>query len=461
MKDLWEQLNAKQRRLAVIVAVGAVFTLIVAMLPNSKDREANSRKEPEVRAVLTDDDAGNVRFERLMAQIENMRKENRDLVQDIERMRRDMGRLEVGALGPEVSGELNDLKAKIEEMEALGIAVNAGTGSSTTGETGADGETTVVIGENGEQGGTDGESSDTSSVDPETGIVEMDEPTPSRPTSTSETDTVGMWAVPPPPPSAPEEDSRRGRDRDEEEESEPQSQIRVIGAQKSAQDQADAADAASPDDEGTLYLPMGSILTGTLVTGMDAPTGQGARQEPFPSLLRLKHEAILPNRFRADVRECFVIVGGYGDLSSERAYLRGESISCVREDGQVVEAGLESYTVGEDGKAGLRGRLVSKQGQMLAKAMLAGTMQGFAGAFNSTPVPTVSLDGGDEERQIYQQAFSQEAFQSGAVSGVGKALDRLAQFYIDQADGMFPVIEVDAGREVEIVMIRGASLAIR
>ncbi len=33
----------------------------------------------------------------------------------------------------------------------------------------------------------------------------------------------------------------------------------------------------------------------------------------------------MPNRFRADVRECFLIVSGYGDLSSERAYLRGET----------------------------------------------------------------------------------------------------------------------------------------
>jgi conjugal transfer pilus assembly protein TraB len=192
---------------------------------------------------------------------------------------------------------------------------------------------------------------------------------------------------------------------------------------------------------------------------MDAPTGQGARQEPFPSLLRVKREAILPNRFRADVRECFVIVGGFGDLSSERAYLRGESISCVRNDGKVVETSLESYTVGEDGKAGLRGRLVSKQGQMLAKATIAGVMEGFAGAFNSSPVPTLSLDAG--EQPLYQQAFSEDAVQSGAVSGVGKALDRVAQFYLEQANGMFPVIEIDAGREVEIVLIRGSKLAIK
>ena len=79
-----------------------------------------------------------------------------------------------------------------------------------------------------------------------------------------------------------------------------------------------------------------------------------------------------PNRFRADVRECFLIVSGYGDLSSERAYLRGETFSCVREDGGVIEAKLDAYAVGEDGKAGVRGRVVSKQGQIIAKSMMAG-----------------------------------------------------------------------------------------
>ena len=52
-------------------------------------------------------------------------------------------------------------------------------------------------------------------------------------------------------------------------------------------------------------------------------------------------------------------------------YLRGETISCVREDGGVIETRLDSYAVGEDGKAGIRGRLVSKQGQLVAKSMMA------------------------------------------------------------------------------------------
>lgn len=67
------------------------------------------------------------------------------------------------------------------------------------------------------------------------------------------------------------------------------------------------------------------------------------------------------------MRECFVLLAGYGDLSSERAYLRGETVSCVLLDGSVIET-RQGYAAGEDGKAGVRGRLVTKQGQFIARA---------------------------------------------------------------------------------------------
>jgi conjugal transfer pilus assembly protein TraB len=87
---------------------------------------------------------------------------------------------------------------------------------------------------------------------------------------------------------------------------------------------------------------------------MAAPTARPARREPYPALVRLKHDALLPNRLRADVRECFLIAAGYGDLASERAYLRTEAITCIRDDGGTLEVPLDAYAVGEDGKVAIR-----------------------------------------------------------------------------------------------------------
>ncbi len=93
-------------------------------------------------------------------------------------------------------------------------------------------------------------------------------------------------------------------------------------------------------------------------------------------LIRLSDNSVLPNRFRGEYRDCFVIAAGYGDISSERAYLRTENLSCVRADGAALEVKIQGSVYGEDGKVGMRGRLVTKQGQMLANALLAGVVSG-------------------------------------------------------------------------------------
>ena len=50
------------------------------------------------------------------------------------------------------------------------------------------------------------------------------------------------------------------------------------------------------------------------------------------------------------------------------------------------------------------------------------------------------------------------AFEAGMAGGVGKALDRLAQYYISLAEKTFPVIEIDAGREVDVVVTKGVAI---
>ena len=208
------------------------------------------------------------------------------------------------------------------------------------------------------------------------------------------------------------------------------------------------------------YLPAGSIFSGTAITGMDAPTGNSARKEPFPALFRVKHDAILPNRWKADVRECFLLVAGFGDLSSERAYLRGETISCVTKDGKVLEAQFPAYAVGEDGKAGIRGRLVSKQGQVIGRALMAGFLDGVSKAFDVKPVPVLATS--NTGKTQYADVFAgEQSLRSAAFGGASSALEKIADFYIDMAANIFPVIEVDSGRKIDFVATRGFNLTFR
>ncbi|OJX07137.1 MAG: hypothetical protein BGO72_07010 [Burkholderiales bacterium 70-64] len=226
-----------------------------------------------------------------------------------------------------------------------------------------------------------------------------------------------------------------------------------VAAGKGAKPAADAAGATPAPRDTRRYLPSGAFTRAVLLGGLDAPTGGQAQRNPQPVLLRLADNAILPNQFRARVKECFIVGAGYGDVSSERAYIRTESLSCVTRDGTAIDVPVKGYVAGEDGKAGMRGRLVSKQGQILANALLAGVASGIGHAFTQSsttlsvsPLGTTSTV--DPGKQL----------EAGLGTGVGKALDRLAQYYISLAEKVFPVIEVDAGRSVDVVLTQGVAL---
>lgn len=220
-------------------------------------------------------------------------------------------------------------------------------------------------------------------------------------------------------------------------------------------DAAAAVQGAQEAQQGRTYIPSGSFMRAVLLGGLDAPTGGQAQNNPWPVLLRVQDNAFLPNRFRAKVKECFLLGSGYGDISSERAYLRLESLSCVLNNGEVVDTNAKGYVVGEDGKAGMRGRLVSKQGQVLANALLAGVASGIGQAFqqSATTYSTSALG-------TVGTVETGKQFQAGIGAGVGKALDRLSQYYINLAEKMFPIIEVDAGRVVDVVLTKGVTLGL-
>lgn len=201
-----------------------------------------------------------------------------------------------------------------------------------------------------------------------------------------------------------------------------------------------------------VYLPTGSIMSGVLLTGLDAPTGRTAQSAPIPVVVRIKHEAILPSRYRSEVQEAFILAAGFGDLSSERAYLRAERFSMILRNGEVIDLPIKMSAVGNDGKSGLRGRLVSKQGAVIGQALLAGLADGVSRAFSGRGS---SMTGSND------LPSTDELVTGGIGGGASGALDRVAAYFLSQAESMYPVIEVDASREVSFVLLEGLELVPR
>jgi conjugal transfer pilus assembly protein TraB len=201
------------------------------------------------------------------------------------------------------------------------------------------------------------------------------------------------------------------------------------------------------------YLPAGSFFKAVALSGLDAPTGGQIQTNPHPILFRVTDFAQLPNRFKADYKECFVTGNGHGDLSSERALIRIDRLACISEAGGAIDLAVKGYVAGPDGRAGVRGELVTKQGQALANAMAAGVLSGIGQAVVQTnTVTSTSALGSTSTVQ------SGKEFQTGAATGVGKAMDKLATFYIGLAEKMFPVVSIPSGTVVDIVLTQGIAI---
>jgi conjugal transfer pilus assembly protein TraB len=226
--------------------------------------------------------------------------------------------------------------------------------------------------------------------------------------------------------------------------------------------------AAVKKSEKKLWLNTGTIIPVKLLSGMDAPAktgsgagagggaGGGSQQSPYPVLMVVQDLMKLPNEVRVDARDCFLLGEGIGELSSERVQIRGTALSCVKENGEAVDIDLRGFVNGEDGKLGMRGRVVMKEGALLGRALLAGFVSGISRAF-----------------MPYQQGFfvansPGQAFNlppggplamAGAAGGMGRAAEILSRNYAQMIGNIFPIIEIDAQREVDFVVGTGREVA--
>lgn len=205
------------------------------------------------------------------------------------------------------------------------------------------------------------------------------------------------------------------------------------------------------------YVPSPGFFEVSLLTGLDAPTGNKAKNQPSPLALRVQDLAWLPNEIRQDLKGCFILAEGIGELSTERVNVRGISISCIASDGrQVLDQKLLGFVADSDGKAGMRGEVVSKAGKLLAETMKVGFLQGLSEFFQFNARTLTVTDSGAISTP--KSSDMGNALLGGASSGVGKALDKVASYYMSLAEEVFPVIQVGATRSATFVVTQGTEL---
>ena len=201
------------------------------------------------------------------------------------------------------------------------------------------------------------------------------------------------------------------------------------------------------------YIPAGSYAKAVLLSGVDVSAGVSSQASPKPVLLRLIHPGSLPNKAIGKMKDCRVIAAAFGDLSSERAYLRLEKLSCIEPDGHVIETDVDGYISGEDGKNGIRGRVIMRDNEVLRRGFLGGLLSGFGKAssqsFNTSSVSPFGAVQTSSARGL-------DIFKQAGAEGTGNAFDLMAKYHIQRAEQYQPVIQISAGRKVDVVFHSGA-----
>jgi conjugal transfer pilus assembly protein TraB len=194
-------------------------------------------------------------------------------------------------------------------------------------------------------------------------------------------------------------------------------------------------------------IPAGSFGRAVMLSGLDAPTGGLAERNPHPILLELIDNGNLPNRYRHRVKQCRVVGSGTGNISDERAYIRLERLTCVLKNGDIISEVATGTVTGEDGKNGLRGNLVTKQGQLIANAFWAGSLSNIGGAIAQSYTTVATTAQG-----TVSTLDTSKVLESGIAGGVGNTMEKIADWYFKRAEETYPIIEVSAGRIVNLFL---------
>lgn len=231
-----------------------------------------------------------------------------------------------------------------------------------------------------------------------------------------------------------------------------------IGALKNSSAPAIEKSEEKKKTKRTVYLPP-SFMTAHLITGGDISTSGNGKSDPEPLFLRVQAPAVLPGNVRANLRSCFFVAEATGRLDKERAIVRLNSLSCIgSEDQAVIDEPVKGFVVDSDAKNGLAGRVVSRMGASLARAFIAGGLEGAGNAFSqSSQIQSVSGLTGTTTSVVDTGQLKKSAI-GGALS---TSAETLKDVYVDLVKQATPVIEIKADRKVTVFISEGVELEIK
>ncbi|EDV2568483.1 TPA: F-type conjugal transfer pilus assembly protein TraB [Salmonella enterica] len=198
------------------------------------------------------------------------------------------------------------------------------------------------------------------------------------------------------------------------------------------------------------WIPSGSFSEAIMIEGADANASVTGQQNTRPVTFRLLGNIQMPNNKEYSADGCFVVGEIWGDISSERGEVRTKSISCVLKNGKHIDMEFDGH-VSYQGKGGIRGKPVMRNGMIVGYAGAAGLLSGFGEGIKSAATPSVGLG-------ATADVGAGDVFKQGLGGGANKAADTLSQYWIKRAEQYHPIIDIGAGNQVTVVFQKGFRL---
>jgi len=206
------------------------------------------------------------------------------------------------------------------------------------------------------------------------------------------------------------------------------------------------------NQDETAYLAAGCLAQAQVVTGVMATSQLGGETWGHPVLFRVTNRfhcpwqqqgpGRLPNPSGIELPGCFAIGKAKADMSSSRAIIQVELLSCVWPDGSSYEVPIKGYATDQDGTLGIVGELHTHDSQKIALAFLTGLLREASAAFGLAKSQLVVTGTGGVQ----------------PFQGAQSTLDQVANFWLQQARALLPTLWVKSDTPAYLVMLEGVPL---
>lgn len=209
------------------------------------------------------------------------------------------------------------------------------------------------------------------------------------------------------------------------------------------------------DDEVKEFGLVAGFAKATLVTGGDLKTLAEGNASTTPIFLSLDTKIRVANNKELDLRECLLRATGKGDFTTSRGEITLVHMSCSLTDDEGNDYKIDQNVVGwvfdEVGSYGVKGRLVTKEGEIMAKSLPLAFLETGLSILNEKAKSSQTTP----DLQIGTQATTGIATNAG-----GTIVEKMGEYWMKYLDGLNPIVSFKPGRKVVVAFQGGEMLKV-